>query len=89
MFGPWGRPLLVVAGLLHLAYGLVPVLRWRSPWSWLAWFAQAVPHREFLLRTGQPGTAAVLAPLAWATIGVFLLDCALRPGAQWKDRRVG
>ncbi|MEU3646186.1 glycosyltransferase family 2 protein [Lentzea sp. NPDC034063] len=89
MFGPWGRPLLVAAGLLHLAYGLVPVLRWRSPWSWLAWFAQAVPHREFLLRTGQPGTAAVLAPLAWATIGVFLLDCALRPGAQWKDRRVG
>jgi hypothetical protein len=40
-------------------------------------------------RNGQPETAAVPAPLAWATIGVFLLDCALRPGAQWKDRRVG
>ncbi|MET9227206.1 glycosyltransferase [Lentzea sp. NPDC003310] len=89
MFGPWGRPLLAAAGLLHLAYGLVPVLRWRSPWSWLAWGAQAVAHREFTRRVGQPGTSAVLAPLSWATIGVFLLDCALRPGAQWKDRRVG
>ncbi|HUQ54719.1 glycosyltransferase [Lentzea sp.] len=89
MFGPWGRPLLLVAGLLHLAYGLVPVLRWRSPWSWLAWCAQAVSHREFVRRVGQPEVSAVLAPLSWATIGVFLLDCALRPGAQWKDRRVG
>ncbi|GHH61258.1 glycosyltransferase [Lentzea cavernae] len=89
MFGPWGRPLLVVAGVLHLAYGLVPVLRWRSPWAWLAWFAQAVPHREFVRRIGAPEASAVLAPLSWATIGVFLLDCALRPGAQWKDRRVG
>ena len=89
MFGPWGRPLLVAAGLLHLAYGLVPVLRWRSPWSWLAWFAQAASHHEFTRRVGQPETSAVLAPLSWATIGVFLLDCALRPGAQWKDRRVG
>ncbi|WP_189160492.1 glycosyltransferase [Lentzea pudingi] len=89
MFGPWGRPLLLVAGLLHLAYGLVPVLRWRSPWSWLAWFAQAVSHREYVRRVGQPEISAVLAPLSWATIGVFLVDCALRPGAQWKDRRVG
>jgi GT2 family glycosyltransferase len=89
MFGPWGRVLLVVAGLLHLAYGLIPVLRWRSPWSWLAWFAQAVSHREFVRRVGQPEVSAVLAPLSWATIGVFLLDCALRPGAKWKDRRVG
>ncbi|SER78107.1 Glycosyl transferase family 2 [Lentzea xinjiangensis] len=89
MFGVWARPLLVVAGLLHLAYGLVPVLRWRSPWSWLAWFAQAVPHREFVRRVGQPQVSAVLAPLSWATIGVFLLDCALRPGASWKGRRVG
>ncbi|WP_394613605.1 glycosyltransferase [Lentzea sp. JNUCC 0626] len=89
MFGPWGRPLLVAAGLLHLAYGLLPVLRPQSPWSWLAWFAQAVPHREFVRRIGQPQASAVLAPFAWATIGVFLLDCALRPGAQWKDRRVG
>ncbi len=89
MFGPWGRVLLFVAGVLHLAYGLVPVLRWRSPWSWLAWVAQAVSHREFVRRAGQPEISAVLAPLSWATIGVFLLDCALRPGAQWKDRRVG
>lgn len=89
MFGPWGRVLLVVAGLLHLAYGLIPVLRWRSPWSWLAWFAQAVSHREFVRRVGQPEISAVLAPLSWATIGVFLLDCALRPGASWKGRRVG
>ncbi|MFS8103512.1 glycosyltransferase [Lentzea alba] len=89
MFGPWGRPLLVVAGLLHLAYGLIPVLRWRSPWSWLAWFSQAVAHREFVRRVGQPEISAVLAPLSWATIGVFLLDCALRPGASWKGRRVG
>lgn len=89
MFGPWGRVLLVVAGLLHLAYGLIPVLRWRSPWSWLAWFAQAVSHREFVRRVGAPQVSAVLAPLSWATIGVFLLDCALRPGASWKGRRVG
>lgn len=89
MFGPWGRVLLVVAGVLHLAYGLIPVLRWRSPWSWLAWFAQAVSHREFVRRVGQPEVSAVLAPLSWATIGVFLLDCALRPGASWKGRRVG
>ncbi|MFI6098232.1 glycosyltransferase [Lentzea sp. NPDC051213] len=89
MFGPWGRVLLVVAGLLHLAYGLVPILRWRSPWSWLAWFSQAVAHREFVRRVGGPEVSAVLAPLSWATIGVFLLDCALRPGAEWKDRRVG
>ncbi|SFR22114.1 hypothetical protein SAMN04488564_10666 [Lentzea waywayandensis] len=61
----------------------------RAPWSWPAWFAQAVPRREFPRRNGQPETAAVPAPLSWATIGVFLLDCALRPGAQWKDRRVG
>ncbi|MGW6930428.1 glycosyltransferase [Lentzea sp. NPDC054927] len=89
MFGPWGRVLLVIAGLLHLAYGLIPVLKWRSPWSWLAWFAQAVSHREFVRRVGAPQVSAVLAPLSWATIGVFLLDCALRPGAKWKDRRVG
>ncbi|WP_109639806.1 glycosyltransferase [Lentzea atacamensis] len=89
MFGPWGRVLLVVAGLLHLAYGLIPVLRWRSPWSWLAWFAQAVSHREFVRRVGSPEVSAVLAPLSWVTIGVFLLDCALRPGAAWKGRRVG
>ncbi|MGZ3148285.1 glycosyltransferase [Lentzea chajnantorensis] len=89
MFGARARPLLAAAGLLHLAYGLVPVLRWRSPWSWLAWAAQAASHREFVKRVGQPEASAVLAPLAWATIGVFLLDCALRPGARWKDRRVG
>lgn len=89
MFGPWGRVLLVVAGLLHLAYGLIPVLRWRSPWSWLAWFAQAVSHREFVRRVGAPEGSAVLAPLSWVTIGVFLLDCAVRPGASWKGRRVG
>ena len=89
MFGPWGRVLLVAAGLLHLAYGLIPILRWRSPWSWLAWFAQAASHREFVRGVGQPQVSAVLAPLSWVTIGVFLLDCALRPGAKWKDRRVG
>lgn len=89
MFGSRARPLLIAAGLLHLAYGLVPVLRWRSPWSWLAWGAQAAAHREFVRRVGQPEVSAVLAPLSWATIGVFLLDCALRPGAKWKDRRVG
>lgn len=89
MFGARARPMLVVAGLLHLAYGLIPIVRWRSPWSWLAWFAQSASHREFVRRVGQPEISAVLAPLSWATIGVFLLDCALRPGASWKGRRVG
>lgn len=85
----WARPLLIAAGLLHLASGLVPVLRPRSLWSWLTWFAQASVHREFARRIGGPEAPAVPAPLPWATIGVFLLDCALRPGAKWKDRRVG
>lgn len=86
---------LLFGGVVHLLFGLAPVvavLRRRSLLGAVAWAAQASSHHEYVRRCGQPRSSAVLAPFSWALVGAFLLDCAwrvLRGGTVWKDRRVG
>jgi hypothetical protein len=92
--GPAGAFLsLSSTGLAHLAYGIVPVvtaLRGSKP-GVVAWLAQSAAQWVYLKRTRQPRSAAVLAPLAYATFGALSLEAAwhaLRGTAKWKDRDV-
>jgi hypothetical protein len=57
----------------------------------VAWLAQSAAQWVYLKRTRQPRSAAVLAPLAYATFGALSLEAAwhaLRGTAKWKDRDV-
>jgi hypothetical protein len=80
-------------GLAHIAYGVVPVvtaLRGSKP-GMLAWLGQSLAEWIFLRRSGQPQSAAVLAPLAYVTFGAMTLDAAwraLRGTTKWKGRDV-
>ncbi|MFD1147932.1 glycosyltransferase [Saccharothrix hoggarensis] len=80
-------------GLAHLAYGVVPVVSALrgSKLGMLTWLAQSVAQWAFLRRTRQPRSAAVLAPLAYATFGAMSLEAAwqaLRGTTKWKGRDV-
>ncbi|WP_367131899.1 glycosyltransferase family 2 protein [Saccharothrix sp. HUAS TT1] len=80
-------------GLAHIAYGVVPVVTALrgSKLGLLAWLGQSVAQWAFLRRTGQPRSAAVLAPLAYATFGAMSVEAAwqaLRGTTKWKGRDV-
>ncbi|MFI9812264.1 glycosyltransferase [Saccharothrix variisporea] len=85
--------LLGAIGLAHVAYGVVPVvttLRGSKPGA-VAWLGQALAHWAYFRRVGQPGAAAVVAPVGSIAFGVLALDTAwrtLRGGATWKGREV-
>ena len=80
-------------GLAHIAYGVVPVvtaLRGSRP-GLLAWLAQSAAEWIYLRRTGQPRSAAVLAPLSYVTFGAMSLQAAwqaLHGTTKWKGRDV-
>lgn len=85
------------AGLLHIAYGLAPVLMSLRGKGFVrlaglaAWAAQYAAHRSYMLASHQSATTSVLAPVANATFGVLLLDSAwrsVRGGDLWKGRDI-
>ncbi len=92
-------PLLVAAGVAHLAFGLTPpaalLTGWRGRRRWLiaagvvAWGAQGVAHARAAEAMGATARSAPTAPLAWTLVGGLFLDAArsVRRGAMhWKDR---
>lgn len=88
---------LSLGGLVHVAYGLAPVmmvLRGKGITrvaGMAAWVAQGVAHWSYMRNSRQSEMSSVLAPVANAAFGVLLLDSAwrsVRGGAMWKGRDV-
>ena len=92
-----GAAALGAAGLLHIAYGLAPVLMSLRGKGFVraaglaAWAAQYAAHRSYMLASHQSASTSVLAPVANATFGALLLDAAwrsIRGGDLWKGRDI-
>ncbi|MFI9381733.1 glycosyltransferase [Kutzneria sp. NPDC052558] len=92
-----GAAALGLGGLLHIAYGVAPVLMSLRGNGFVrlaglaAWAAQAAAHRTYMVASHQSGATAVLAPVANATFGAQMLDAAwrsVRGGNLWKGRDI-
>jgi len=92
-----GAAALGLGGLLHIAYGLAPMLMSLRGKGFVrlagltAWAAQSAAHRSYMLASHQSAATSVLAPAANATFGVLLLDSAwrsVRGGDLWKGRDI-
>jgi hypothetical protein len=92
-----GAAALGVAGLLHLGYGLAPVLMslrgkgFTRLAGLAAWAAQSAAHRSYMQACHMSTATSVFAPAANATFGVLLLDSAwrsIRGGNLWKGRDI-
>ncbi|HTI26541.1 MAG TPA: glycosyltransferase family 2 protein [Kutzneria sp.] len=90
-----GAAALGAGGLLHIGYGLVPMLMslrgkgFTRLAGLAAWAAQSAAHRSYMRACHLSTATSVLAPAANAAFGVLLLDSAwrsLRGGALWKGR---
>ena len=87
---------LAFSGVAHVLYGLAPVAAVASPsrvvraLGVVGWLGQAVAHRAYVRRVGQPAATALLAPAAPVALGLVMLDSSTRAwrGVTWKGRDV-
>jgi hypothetical protein len=86
-----------VGGLVHIAYGLAPMLLslrgkgFTRVAGLAAWVAQSAAHRAYMRASHQSTATAVFAPAANALFGVLMLDSAwrsVRGGDLWKGRDI-
>ncbi|MFC0440070.1 glycosyltransferase family 2 protein [Kutzneria buriramensis] len=92
-----GAAALGFAGLLHIGYGIGPVLMalrgkgFTRLAGLAAWAAQSAAHRSYMRASHLSTGTSALAPVANAAFGVNLLDAAyrsVRGGDLWKGRDI-